>query len=112
MVEWLGSGLPPSALARMQAANASHLRFSELSVAGQLAVESCGLVAVGPVVGCTAKWLDWGEFGLGDVGCGYDSSRKDVRARGASHVTYAAPAYVGTSTGRLGNLVTFAERYG
>lgn len=75
MSEWHGSGLPPSAAARVERTRESGFRFSQLGVASQLAVESCGLKPVATVVGCTARRLDWGEFGLGEVGCGYVSAR-------------------------------------
>ncbi|MGA8682082.1 MAG: heavy metal-binding domain-containing protein [Acidimicrobiales bacterium] len=93
MAEWLGSGLPPSALARIRTATESGFRFSPLPAAGHLAVESCGLEPIGPVVGCAAKWLDWGEFGLGEVGCGFVASAKGGPILAPSHVSYAAPAY-------------------
>jgi uncharacterized protein YbjQ (UPF0145 family) len=95
MDKWLGSGLPPSALARLRSAADAGFRFSQLSVAGQLAVESCGLVPIGPAVGCAAKWMDSGDFGLGDVGCGYIPSQANVLTVAPSHVSYAAPAYSG-----------------
>jgi uncharacterized protein YbjQ (UPF0145 family) len=66
-----------------------------MAIAGQLALASCGLVPVGAVVGCTAKWMDEGDFGLGEVGCGYDSSRpsQNIATTAKSHVSFAAPAY-------------------
>jgi uncharacterized protein YbjQ (UPF0145 family) len=70
-----GSHLPPSAVARIRHATESGVRFSQLGVASDLAVESCGLQPIGAVLGCTARRLDWGEFGLGEVGCGYIPSR-------------------------------------
>jgi len=75
MGEWLGSGLPPSALARIQRATDSGFSCSQLAIASQLAVASCGFEPVGSVVGCTVKRWDRGSFGLGEIGCGYLASR-------------------------------------
>jgi hypothetical protein len=75
MGQWLGSGLPPSALARMQRATDSGISFSQLAIASRLAIESCGFEPVGAVVGCTVKRSERGSFGLGDIGCGYLGTR-------------------------------------
>jgi uncharacterized protein YbjQ (UPF0145 family) len=92
--EWHGSGLPPSAVARIRAATLSDIRFSQLGVPSQLAVESCGLRPVGAVVGCTAKRLDWGDFGLGEVGCGYVPPRT-LRSKNVQTTSYFPPSGVG-----------------
>jgi len=90
MSEWHGSGLPPSAAARVERARESGFRFSQLAVASQLAVETYGLEPVATVVGCTARRLDWGEFGLGEVGCGYVSART-LRSTNVQTSGYYAP---------------------
>lgn len=96
MSGWQGSGLPPSAVARIRGATDSGLRFSQLSVGGQLAIEACGLEPIGSVVGCTARRLDWGEYGLGEVGCGYIPSRA-LRSRNIRTTSYFPPS--GTAGG-------------
>lgn len=94
MSGWQGSGLPPSAMARIKGATASDFHFSQLAIASQLAVESCGLEPVGAVVGCTAQRLDWGEYGLGEVGCGYVPART-LRSKNVRTTSYFPPSGAG-----------------
>jgi uncharacterized protein YbjQ (UPF0145 family) len=91
--QWQGSGLPPSAVARINAASASGFRFSQLAVAGQLSIETCGLRPIGTVVGCSAQRIDWGEYGLGEVGCGYVPSSA-LRSRNIRTTSYFPPSGV------------------
>jgi len=102
--QWQGSGLPPSALARIERARTSDLRFSQLSVGGQLAVESSALRPIGTVLGCSAQRLDWGEFGLGEVGCGYVSSRT-LRSKHLQTTSYFPPSGVSPAGTNLSNIL-------
>lgn len=64
-------GLPPSASWRITESKKSGLRSSLLSARDWASIESAEFDPVGSVVGCRAERVDWGEFGLGEVGCGY-----------------------------------------
>jgi uncharacterized protein YbjQ (UPF0145 family) len=97
VASWQGSGLPPSAIARIRGATRSDFRFSRLTVPGHLAVESCGLEPIGAVVGCTAQRLDWGELGLGEVGCGYVPART-LRSKNIQTTSYFPPSGVNKGT--------------
>jgi uncharacterized protein YbjQ (UPF0145 family) len=84
-------------VARIKRATDSNFRFSQLTVGNQLAIEACGLEPVGAVVGCTAQRLDWGEYGLGEVGCGYIPPRL-LRSRNIQTTSYYPPSGTAASS--------------
>ncbi|HEV8064033.1 MAG TPA: heavy metal-binding domain-containing protein [Acidimicrobiales bacterium] len=65
--------MPPTASQRLSLAKESDLRASLLTAKGWAALESAGVDPIGAVVGCRGERIDWGEYGLGEVRCGYVS---------------------------------------